>query len=618
MFGGYIGQILFVDLTTSTITEEALDENLARNFVGGYGIGARVLYNRMKPRTDPLGPGNMLGFVTGPVTGSGAVFGGRYTVVCKSPVTGGFNDANSGGFFGPELKKAGYDAVFISGASQEPVYLWIKNGQAEIRDASRLWGLDSKDTQKMLEKETGERKLRAAVIGPAGEKLSLISCIINDGHRAAARGGAGAVMGSKKLKAIAVCGAGKIPVADRAKVNELNKACMAIINNPPDDPMGWYVTGFKTLGTGSTTTASALSGDSPVKNWAGVGIVDFGEEKAQKIGAQSFDAGYKTAKYGCANCPLKCGALYRVDSGKWPLGETERPEYETAAAFGTLLLVEDVEAILKCNEICNRYGMDTISAGATIAWAMESYEKGVLTKKDLDGIDLRWGNAGAVVEITQKIADQDGCGKVLAQGSAGAAKIWGKGTECLVAFLGVEPGMHDPRLQPVMARTFQYDPTPGRHCKGGAGLSGVPPSDPSFGQADVGGTCNMEVLNSSGFCMFSMFASPPGSLPAYIAAVTGAPFTDKEVYKTGLRILTMRHAFNLREGLAPANFQMSVRIVGEPPLKEGPTAGITVDHKMMGEKFFAALGWDRETGKPERSALEDMEGMSDVVRDLYA
>ncbi|MBU1053182.1 MAG: aldehyde ferredoxin oxidoreductase family protein [Proteobacteria bacterium] len=618
MFSGYVGKILFVDLTAGTITEEILDDHLAMYFFGGYGIGARVLYDRMKPRTDPLGPDNILGFVTGPVTGTGAVLGGRYTVVCKSPVTGGFNDANSGGYFGPELKKAGYDAVFISGISQIPVYLWIKDGQAKLRDASRLWGLDSKDTQKALEKETGESKLRAAVIGLAGEKLSLISCIINDGHRAAARGGAGAVMGSKNLKAIAVRGTGKIPVSDRAKVNELNKACMAIIKNPPDDPIGWYVTGFKTLGTGATTTASALSGDSPVKNWAGVGIVDFGEEKAQKIGSQSFDTKYKTAKYGCANCPLKCGAVYRVDSGKWPLGETERPEYETAAAFGTLLLVDDVEAILKCNEICNRYGLDTISAGSTIAWAMECYENGVLTKEDLDGIDLRWGNAEAVVEITQKIADQDGCGKVLARGSAGAAKICGKGTEYLITFSGIEPGMHDPRLQPVVARTFQYDPTPGRHCKGGGGLSGIPPSDPSFGQADVGGTCYMEVLNASGFCMFFMFASPFGSLPSYIAAITGMPFSDQDMYQTGLRILTMRHAFNLREGLVPAGIQMPARIVGEPPLKEGPTAGVAVDHKMMGEKFFAALGWNRETGKPEQSALEAMEGMDDVARDLYA
>ncbi|MBU3948008.1 MAG: aldehyde ferredoxin oxidoreductase family protein [Proteobacteria bacterium] len=618
MFSGYTGKILFVDLTTSVITEEVLSENLARNFLGGYGIGARVLYDRMKPRTDPLGPDNILGFVTGPVTGSGAVFGGRYTVVCKSPVTGGFNDANSGGFFGPELKKAGYDAVFVSGVSQEPIYLWIKDGQAELRDASRLWGLDSKETQKALEKETGEHRLRAAVIGPAGEKLSLISCIINDGHRAAARGGAGAVMGSKKLKAIAVCGTGKIPVTDQERIRELNNACMEIIKNPPDDPMGWYVTGFKMLGTGATTTASALSGDSPVKNWGGVGVVDFGEEKAQKIGSQSFDDKYKTAKYGCANCPLKCGAVYRVESGKWPLGETERPEYETAAAFGTLLLVDDVEAILKCNEICNRYGLDTISAGSTLAWAMECYENGMLTKEDLDGIDLKWGNAEAVVEITQKIADQKGCGKVLAQGSAGAAKIWGKGTEYLVTFSGIEPGMHDPRLQPGVARTFQYDPTPGRHCKGGGGLSGIAPSDSSYGQVDVGGTCHMEILNASGFCMFSMFASPPGSLPAYIEAVTGMHFTEQEVYQTGLRILTMRHVFNLREGLVPVDIQIPVRIMGEPPLKEGPTAGVTVDHKMMGKKFFAALGWDLKTGKPEQSALEAMEDMAEVVRDLYA
>src|SRR5512136_1200304 len=219
---GYAGKLLFVDLSKGTLREEPLAEAMARNFIGGYGLGARVLYSMMKPGADALGPDNVLGIVTGPVTGTDANFSGRHTVVCKSPVSGTWNDASSGGFFGPELKRAGYDGVFISGASCKPVYLWIKDGKAELRDAGKLWGLDAKETQKALETATGQPKLRAAVIGPAGERLSLLACVMNDGHRAAGRGGPGAVMGSKKLKAIAVRGTGKITIADPKRVKALN------------------------------------------------------------------------------------------------------------------------------------------------------------------------------------------------------------------------------------------------------------------------------------------------------------------------------------------------------------------------------------------------------------
>jgi aldehyde:ferredoxin oxidoreductase len=222
MKGGYIGKLLFVDLTKGSLEEKPLSEELARNFIGGYGIGARLLYRLMKPGTDPLGPDNILGFVSGPLNGTGAFFGGRYTVVCKSPVTGGWNDANSGGAFGPELKRSGFDGVFVSGASTKPVYLFINDGKAELRDAQALLGRDTVETEKALVQETGESKLRAAVIGPAGERLSLMACIINDGHRAAGRGGCGAVMGSKNLKAVAVRGTGKVPVADSEKIKEIN------------------------------------------------------------------------------------------------------------------------------------------------------------------------------------------------------------------------------------------------------------------------------------------------------------------------------------------------------------------------------------------------------------
>ena len=312
-------------------------------------------------------------------------------MVHKSPVTGGWSDANSGGYFGPELKKAGFDAVFVSGAADKPVYIYIEDGKAEIRDAANLWGKMSVATLEALVEETGEKDLRAAVIGPAGEKQSLMACIINDRHRAAGRGGAGAVMGSKNLKAIAVKGTGEVPVADPEKLKEVNRMATDGMKNGSNAET---VKGYSNYGTGMGTSGYALSGDSPVKNWGGVGILDFGEESARKIDSIALDK-YKTRKYACASCALGCGAYFQVDEGEWPVGETFRPEYETAAAFGTLCLNDNAESIMKCNHICNEYGLDTISAGATVAWAIECYENGLFTKEETGGIELTWGNARA-------------------------------------------------------------------------------------------------------------------------------------------------------------------------------------------------------------------------------
>jgi aldehyde:ferredoxin oxidoreductase len=623
MKGGYVGKLLFVDLTKGTLEEKSLSEELAKNFIGGYGIGARVLYDMMKPGADPLGPDNILGFVSGLLNGTGALFGGRYMVVCKSPVTGGWNDANSGGFFGPELKRAGLDGVFVSGASDKPVYVFIKDGKAEIRDARGVWGKDCTETEEALIQETGEKNLRTALIGPAGEKKSLMACVINDKHRAAGRGGCGAVMGSKNLKAIVVRGTGKIPVAYPEKVKEINAEILEYMKNGPGIEM---LKGFGALGTGGGTTGSVISGDSPVKNWGGAGVVDMEEESAAKLGTFTYDAKYNTKKYACANCPLGCGAHYKVDDGKWPVGETDRPEYETLAAFGTMALNDDAESVIKCNDICNKYGLDTISVGCTVTWAIECYEKGIFTKKETEGIELTWGNAEAIVAMTQAIADQTGFGRVLALGSAGAAKKLGKGAGYLQTVRGIELPMHDPRYSPGFARTYQYDPTPARHVKGGLGLPDFGSSNEvkysygDRGQMDVGITCNREIVNTSGLCLFGAdFAIPQGAIARLIEAVTGWDYKEKDVLQTGKRIMNMRYVFNLREGQKPTDDENALpkRCVGEPPLKEGPLKGITVDHKKLAYYFCKSMGWDEETLIPIKESLENLGGMEDVIRDLY-
>ena len=618
MIGGYNGKMLFVNLTSGELEEKELSNELAQNFLGGYGIGAKVLYEMMPAGADPLGPESVLGFVTGLMNGTKAFFGARYTLVHKSPVTGGWNDANSGGFFGPELKKAGYDAVFVSGIAEKPVYLWIKDGKAEIKDASHLWGMDTKETWAALQKETGDPRVRCVAIGPAGERVSLISCPINDNHRAAGRGGGGAVMGSKKLKAIAVRGTGNVPVANPERLTEINQKVTAAIKGSP------VAAGFGTYGTGIGTAASALNGDSPIKNWGGVGVVDIGAEKAQKLAASTLDK-HKVKKYSCSNCPLGCGAEYEVKTGRWPLAQTERPEYETAVAFGSLVLCDEEDALFKCNEICNRYGLDTISTGMTVAWAMECYTNGILTKKDLDGLDLKWGNGEAVVALTQKIADAEGCGATLGNGSAYAAKKLGKGAEYLQTASGIELPMHDPKLAPGMARTYQYDPTPGRHVKGGLGFAqmmGAPLGNKHdyriTGCFDAILTAGTEVGNCAGFCMFMAYSGAAlGTQNEYIEAITGMSFKGQDNLVTGLRILTLRQAFNAREGLKPSDFTIAQRAVGRPQQIAGPNANITVDNERLARNFFAFVGWDAETGKPRLDALRKLGHLDEVINDCY-
>lgn len=620
MTGIYAGKLLLVDLSSQKLEEKELSEDFMKKFIGGYGIGARILYDLIEPDADPLGPGNAIGFMSGLLNGTGALFGGRYTVVCKSPVTKGWNDANSGGFFGPELKKAGYDGVIVTGASDKPVYIYINDGKAEIRDASGLWGKNCVETIDGLIEETGEKKLRAAVIGQAGEMLSLMACVINDKHRAAGRGGCGAVMGSKKLKAVAVRGTGKFTVANPDDFKAITKEIPGAMK---EGPMSGMIEGFSAFGTAGGTGGMIMSGDTPVKNWGGAGETDMGEEEAGKLASIAYDSKYNTGKYACSNCPMGCGAHYSVKEGKWPAEETDRPEYETIGAFGAMMLNSNAESVIKCNDICNKYGLDTISVGATIAWAMECYENGIISGEETDGIELTWGNAEAIVEMTRKIADQDGFGKTLALGSEAAAAKLGKGSEYLQNANGIELPMHDPRFAPGFARTYRYDPTPGRHVKGSTGMMemNAPPEvkyhTENRGARDAMATFETELQNCAGLCAFSSFAMPPGTMPRYIAAATGWNFTDQDISETGKRIFNLRHAFNLKAGQDPAKDMLTKRATGEPPLTEGPLKGITINIEDLKNQFCDAVDWDKETLIPTRESLVNLGGLENIVKDLF-
>ncbi|MCJ7830346.1 MAG: hypothetical protein MUP74_03065, partial [Desulfobacterales bacterium] len=457
MTGGFMGKIGFVDLSTGKVCEEKLDEKLARDFIGGYGLGVRTLFAHQAKGADPLGPESMLGFTTGPLTGTKTPTGGRYMAVCKSPITGTWGDANSGGFFGAELKAAGWDAVFVSGKAASPQYLLVTNEGIQIKDASHLWGKDTTETEAALKQALGNSKIRMAAIGPASERLSLISGIVNDAGRVAGRSGVGAVMGAKKLKAVVVHGNAKVPVADEAKLDQLRKDFVKQLREAQGFPAA-----LMKYGTCGLTGALITSGATPIKNWQLAGDQAF--PGMETVTDPETVIRPQVRKYACANCPIACGGIYKVAEGAYAVEEAHKPEYETVGAFGAMCLNNDWASIIKLNDMCNRSGLDTISAGSVIAFAMECYEKGIISKSDTDGIDLTWGNAEAIVKMLDKIIRREGFGDVLADGVKVAAQKIGKGADaCAIHVGGQEPGLHNALFLPSRGTGFVCDPTPGRH-----------------------------------------------------------------------------------------------------------------------------------------------------------
>jgi aldehyde:ferredoxin oxidoreductase len=612
-----MGKILFVDLSKNELKDEALDEKLCRQFIGGYGIGARILFSRQKAGVDPLGPDNTFGILSGPFTGTMALSGTRYTVVGKSPLTGGWGDANSGGYFGAYLKFAGYDAVFFSGISDKPVYLFINNGKAELRDAAHLWGKDTRQTEDILKSELG-KDVEIACIGPSGENLSLISAVISR-TRTAARSGLGAVMGSKKLKAVAVKGNMKVPLADEARVKVLRKKYLA--------KLGGHIEWLKPIGTPFLTLVGVQTGDSPVKNWGGVAVTDFPD--AGLIGADVLNKSM-SKRFACYLCPIGCGGYMKEGTGEYKYGAgSRRPEYETIAMFGTNCLNNNLESIIKVNDICDRYGIDTISAGATIAMAIECFENGLITKADTDGIEMTWGNHKAIVAMTEKLAKREGFGALLADGAKVAAEKIGKGADQYAIHIqGQELPAHDPKHAFNYATSYRLDPTPGRHFVGSE-LSDGPehPSGllPEFdlksfagrGEARRIGNNFHQAVVCAGMCLFVYWAFPTiDPITEFMSAVTGWDITKDELLETGERITNLRQAFNIREGLNSLKFKVPERVVGIPPQQEGPVAGVTIDEETLGKDYFAAMDWDIKTAKPSKKKLQEL-GLDDVAKEFW-
>lgn len=614
MVRGYMGKILQADLSRNELKDESLDENICRQFIGGYGIGARVIFSQQKAGIDTLEPDNIIGFLTGPLTGTQAISGTRFTVVGKSPLTGCWGDTNSGGYFGAYLKFSGYDGLFFTGISEKPVYLFIDNGKAQLRDATHLWGKDTYQTEDILKSEMG-KDIAVACIGQSGEKLSLIASIVHNKGSVAARSGLGAVIGSKKLKAVVVKGKMKVPVADEKRTRELRTKYLK--------DLGGHLDIIRKYGTPFTTVASADTGDSPVKNWGGVAVTDFPD--ANPIGAEALDI-HKAKSTACYLCPVGCEAIMQEGTGEYRYeAGSYRPEYETIAMLGTDCLNTNIESIIKANDICNRYGIDTISTGAIIAFAMECFEKGLINSTDTDGIEMTWGNHKALVAVTEKLAKREGFGDILADGVRVAAEKIGKGADRYAIHIhGQEVPAHNPIAAFTMATTYIINATPARHTQGSEryhskGL--LPEFDPQSvserTQAYKRGSNFQHSLMCSGMCLFVNMALPRADIIAeFMSAITGWNIDTDELVETGERIANIRQAFNIREGINPLNYEVYGRILGRPPHKVGPLAGVTVDADALINEYLKAMDWDQTTAKPSKKKLIEL-GLDDVARELY-
>jgi len=615
---GFNGKILKVDLNSQKIDVEVLDEKFYRKYLGGRNFGLYYLTREMSPNIDPLSPENILVFATGVTTGVPLTGFCRHSVVAKSPLTNGFGEAEAGGFWGAELKFAGFDAVAIKGASPKPVYLWVHDGEAEIRDASGLWGQLTKDTQKVIREELKDPLVRVAQIGPAGEKLVRYACIMNDLKYANGRSGLGAVMGSKNLKAIAVRGHKKLEFKDPEKIKELAK---------------WHSENWlkhpgalarSRLGTSDGLLAMNADGILPTRNFS-KGSFDHAED----ISGEKMKDTILIGTEGCYACSIRCK---RVVKGKPPY-ETDPnyggPEYETIAAFGSLCEVSDLNAISYANQLCNAYGMDTISAGCTIAFAMECFENGVLTKDETSHIDLRFGNTEAMVKLVDMIAKREGLGDILAEGVMRASQRIGKGSEKYAMHVkGKEVPMHEPRGKTGLALQYTLSPSGADHMQAA--------HDPVF-QANVENIKPLGIIEpvdrlSLGpdkvrlfkylqlwwnlldcLCVCKFVIAPHGAgvfkinhLVDIVNAVTGWNTSLLELIMASDRSISLAREFNLREGFTKEDDQLPMRFY--EPLEFGPRKGARISERNLNEAisiYYGMMGWDK-TGKPETVKLQEL------------
>lgn len=608
---GWNGKVLKVNLTNSKVTIEDLNAEWARDYIGSRGLGAKYLLEEIDPKVDAYSPDNKLIFATGPLTGTLAAAGGRYMVVTKSPLTGGLTNSNSGGFFPAELKYTGFDLVIFEGKAEKPVYVWINNSKVEIRDASELWGKNTIETEDIIKSQTDENA-KVACIGPAGENLVRFACIINDKGRAAGRTGVGAVMGSKNLKAVAVRGTKGVVVADKTG---FTNACMDVLKFLDNE----YVQEFHEYGTPGVLSLINEKGVHPTRNFQ-QGVFEGAAKLQGDVLAKTLS---KIGNKGraCFACPVACGRVSVVSNPDFA-GEGEGPEYETIGAFGSACGNDNLEAVTKANFICNEMGMDTISAGMTIACAMELYEKGYLPKEDV-GMELNFGNAKAIVELTKIMANREGFGNILAEGSYRMAEKYGH-PELSMSSKKQEYPCYDARGLQGLAIQYATQTRGGDHIRGEThdidlygvydwnitkkkNITYVDPYD-TEGKPLMAKEVQdwFACFDSTGMCNFIFFLGVnEDMLLSMLDTATGANYgTVEEMIKAGERVFNLERLFNLKAGLTSKDDTIPPRMLQEPS-PVGPAKGQVAYLDKMLPKYYNLRGWD-SMGVPTMEKLKEL------------
>lgn len=603
---GYNGKRIIVNLTNGKIEIEKPSENWYRTYLGGMGSVAYHLLDKVKPQADPLSPDNTLIMATGVITGGPFSGSGRNAVGAKSPLTCAFGEADAGGFWGAELKHAGYDEIIFKGSADTPVLLWVHNEEVELLDASRLWGFQVGECQDQIREHLNDQQIKTALIGPSGENLSREACVINDLNHVAGRCGLGAVMGAKKLKGVAVRGTNKLELADPKRVAALAKS---LIDRIPTEARSLHE-----YGTGAAMDSGALIGNLPTHNFR-----DGAWPHASLIDGRAIKEQYRVGMGTCYSCAVMCKKEVALKEPYLVESRYGGPEYETLGAFGSDCGITDLAAICKANELCQRYGLDTIGTGTTIAFAMECYENGVIDNETTGGIELTFGNAEAMLQVLELIGKREGIGDILADGSLRAAEAFGGGTEYLVEVKGQEVPMHEPRLKRGLGLGYVVSPTGADHCHNmhdtgmvGASLAqlrplgileGVPIE--SLGPEKVrlfNVAMQTQILaNCLSVCTF-----PPWRKTEYlelVQAITGWDMSMYELMDVAERTLTLARIFNLREGFTKEDDWLPPRFF--KPQTSGPLSDTSVDPDQLRaaiDTYYAMMGWTK-SGVPTKGTL---------------
>lgn len=584
---GWMGKIIRVDLANETIKTEPLNFQDAKLYLGGRGLGTKIYINEVDPKVEPFSPENKLIFMTGVLTGTMATSAGRYEVVTKAPLTGTIGACNSGGFFGPELKYAGYDGIIFEGKAKKPTYLYIYDDHIELRDASHLWGKEVPATTDELLKETDEFA-KVACIGPAGEKLVLFATIMNDKNRAAGRSGLGAVMGSKNLKAIAVKGTKSITVAEP---KEFMDACMDSLDKIKANPV--TSGGLPAYGTEVLVNILNESGGLPTRNWQ-ESVFD----KADDTSGETLAEKYLVRNRGCFDCAIGCGRVTKIERSQFT-NFGEGPEYEAGWSFGADCGINDLQAIAESNFLCNELGMDPITMGSTIACAMELYEKGYATKNDI-GRDLLFGDANAIVELTRMTGYREGFGDKLALGSYRMAEVFGH-PELSMTVKKQEMPAYDGRALQGMGLEYATSNRGGCHVRGyltSPEILGLPVKmDPLVTEGKAGMLKTFQdltaVVDSVGMCLFVTFAIGLPEIAEMVRTCTGLNYTDEEILQSGERTWNLEKMINLEYGFTKKDDTLPPRLLTEP-ISKGPAKGKVAELDVMLPEYYALRGWDEE------------------------